>query len=292
MISPDILKKIKKIHIKSLRLVNSEMAGQYKSIFRGSGIEFEEVREYTIGDDVKNIDWKVSARLNKPFVKLYKEERESRVILLIDMSASSLFGSGKSLKIETAAEIGAMIAFSAVKNNDKVGAIFFTNKVEKYIAPKKGSAHIFKLIKEIFTFKPSEKGTNIEEAIKYLNKVTRKKSLVFLISDFLDEKYTLPLKIADRKHEIITILLSDKNDFNLPKSGIFLLKDIETGEKVFFNASNKDTKAMYKRRKTAEYLNIKDILKKIKIDCIEIPTDEPADIALIKYFKIREKRKR
>ncbi len=291
MISDEILKKIKKIHIKSLRLVNSEMAGQYKSVFKGSGIEFEEFREYSFGDDVKHIDWKVSTRLNKPFIKRYKEERESTVILLIDMSASSIFGS-LNKKIETAAETASILSFNAIKNNDKVGAIFFTDRVEKYIAPKKGSAHIWKLIKEIFTFKPLGKGTDIENAVKYLNKVIRKKMFVFIISDFLDKKnYLLPLKITNKKHEVINIILSDKNDFNLPSTGIFLFSDLETGKTKYFDASSKKTKKEYEARKKKEYFKIKESFKKAKIDYIEMNTDASIDTTLVKYFRQRERRK-
>ena len=292
MIPTEIIKKIKKIHIKSLRLVNSEMAGQYKSVFRGSGIEFEEVREYAFGDDVKHIDWKVSSRLGKPFIKLYKEERESIVMLLIDMSRSSFFGTKENLKIETAAEVASILAFNAIKNNDKVGAIFFADEVEKYIPPKKGSAHIWRLIKEIFTFKPQSKKTNIENAVKYFNKVCRKKSVVFLISDFLDDDYIKSIKIASKKHEFINILLSDENDFHLPKAGIFLLKDLETDKQVYFDASDKKTTEAYNKLQTQKYHKQKENMKNAKIDCVEITTKNQVSDVLIKYFKIRERRKR
>nr|MBC8363000.1 DUF58 domain-containing protein [Candidatus Desulfatibia profunda] len=181
------------------------MAGQYKSVFRGSGIEFEEVREYTPGDDVKSIDWKVSARLGRPFVKLYREERELIVMLLIDMSASGYFGTSGSLKQEIAAEVAAVLAFNAIRNNDKVGAILFTDRVEKYIPPMKGSSHVWRVIKELFAFEPQHKGTNIQDAIGYLGRVSRKRTVAFLISDFLSRDYSHQLKIAGKRHELIGV---------------------------------------------------------------------------------------
>ncbi len=285
MIPGEIIKKIKQVHIKSSRTVNTIMAGRYKSVFRGSGIEFEEVRDYAPGDDVKSIDWKVSARLGKPFIKLYREERESIVILLIDMSASHKFGTFSGLKLEKAAEIASVLAFSAIKNNDKTGAIFFTDKVEKYIPPKKGSAHVWRLIKEIFTFDPEGKKTDISSALDYFAKVTKKSSLCFIISDFIDNgNYIKNLKTARQKHEIIGIMLSDKGDFVLPEKGIVNLSDFETNTRITLDAGDKKTQKFYSNHKRKIYNKAVEILSKAKTDIIKIDTDSSVADALSKYF--------
>ncbi len=290
MLSPEIIKKIKKIHIKSSRIVNSMMAGQYKSIFRGSGIEFDEVREYSPGDDIKSIDWKVSARLGKPFIKLYQEEREIVVMLLVDMSFSTRFGTTTDLKVEKAAEIASVLAFNAIKNNDKVGVILFTDRVEKYIPPKKGSSHIWRVIKEIFTFEPENKGTDINCAVSYLSKVIRKRSVTFIISDFLTSDYSKQLIITSKKHEIITILLSDPGSFRLPSYGIVTCEDLETGEIRYFDSANKKTRENYKQIQLGRYSQTIDVLKKANIDCIELKTDGSVIDSLTRYFRFREKR--
>ncbi|MCP4344710.1 MAG: DUF58 domain-containing protein [Desulfobacterales bacterium] len=296
MLSPEIIKKIKKIHIKSGRMVNTMMAGQYKSVFRGSGIEFEEVREYTPGDEVKSIDWKVSARLGRPFVKRYREERELIVMLLVDMSASEYFGTGDNLKHETAAEIASILAFNAIRNNDKVGAILFTDRVEKYIPPKKGSSHVWRVIKEMFTFEPEYKGTDIGNAIGYLGRVCRKKSVSFLISDFLSSSgktdYSRQLKAVSQKHELISVMLSDPGEFSLPDAGILSVKDLETGQYFFLDASDEKTCKKYKEQKTREYRQNLETLKSADIDCIDVSTTSAVADALTKYFRYREKRKR
>jgi uncharacterized protein (DUF58 family) len=289
MLSPELVKKIRRIHIKSARTVNTIMAGQYKSVFRGAGIEFEEVREYSPGDDVKNIDWKVSARLGRPYIKLYQEERELVVMLLVDMSGSCGFGTTTSLKQETAAEVAAIIAFNAIKNNDKVGAILFSDHVEKYIPPKKGSLHIWRVIKEFFTFRPTHKTTDIQSAISYLAKVSRKRTITFLISDFLSPDYLCQLKIASKRHEIISILISDPGEFRLPEHGIVSLTDIETGKQLLLDASDKQTGRNFKKLKNKEYSNTLEVLKTADVDCIEISTADSVADALIKYFRYREK---
>lgn len=285
MIPAEIIKKIKQVHIKAGRTVNTIMAGRYKSVFRGSGIEFEEVREYSPGDEIKSIDWKVSARLGKPFIKLYREERESIVMLLIDMSASLKFGTFSGLKLEKAAEIASVLAFSAIKNNDKTGAIFFTDKVEKYIPPKKGSAHVWRLIKEIFTFEPKGKNTDISSALDFFAKVTKKSSLCFIISDFLDKSnYIKTLKTARYKHEIIGIMLSDKGDFTLPEKGIVTLSDFETGKSKIIDATCRKTRKFYSDQKIQEYRDTLEILSKAKTDVLEITTETSVADALSKYF--------
>jgi len=275
------------------------MAGQYKSVFRGTGIEFEEVREYSPGDEVKSIDWMVSARMGRPFVKLYREERELIVMLLVDMSASGLFGTTENLKRETAAEIAAILAFNAIRNNDKVGLILFTDRVEKYIPPKKGSAHVWRVIKEIFAFEPQNQGTNLMDAVQYLGRVCRKKSVSFLISDFLnsEDQKTLHqqarlLKVASKKHELIGVLLSDPGEFQLPASGIIYVKDLETGELMAFDASDQRTRRRFNEQRLLEYQENLNLLKTSEMDCIEINTGDDTADTLTRYFRFRELRKR
>ncbi len=292
MLSPDKIKKIKKIHIKSRRLVDTMMAGRYRSVFRGSGMEFEEVREYSPGDEIKSIDWKVSARLGRPYVKKFREEREMVVMLLVDMSASGAFGTGENLKLDTAAEIAAILAFNAIKNNDKVGVILFTDRVEKYIPPKKGSSHIWRVIKEIFTFDPEHGGTDIENAVSYLGKVARKKTVSFLISDFLDKDYIGRLKSASAKHQIISVLLSDPGDFELPPGGIVTFRDFETDAFFEIDASDKRSRDEFTNLKRGEYDATRDLLKQSGIDCIELSTEGSVVEALTGYFHYRERRKR
>jgi uncharacterized protein (DUF58 family) len=291
MLSPEIIRKIKRIHIKCGRLVNTMMAGQYKSVFRGAGIEFEEVREYSPGDEVKSIDWKVSARLGRPFVKLYREERELVIMLLVDMSASGYFGTRERTKQEVAAEVAGVLAFNAIRNNDKVGLILFTDRVEKYIPPKRGSAHVWRVIKEIFAFEPRHRKTDIQSAVGYLGRVCRKRTVSFLISDFLSPDYVRRLKIAGQKHELIGILLADPGEFCLPAAGILTVKDLETNEIYFFDASDTDTRRQFENRKTEEYQAVVATLKTSDIDCIEISTQDSVADVLTKYFKYRERRK-
>jgi len=296
MLSPEIIKKIKTVHIKTSRMVNTLMAGQYKSVFRGAGIEFEEVREYSAGDDVKSIDWKVSARLGKPFIKRYREEREQVVMLLVDMSGSGRFGTTGSIKRETAAEIAATLAFNAIRNNDKAGAILFTNKVERYIPPKKGSAHVWRLIREIFTFQPANTGTDIVDAVDFLARVCRKRTVAFLVSDFLTEGFdrtlALRMKSAARRHELISVLISDPGEFRLPGAGIIAFRDLETGEMQYMDASDRTTRTRYEAGRRELHRQIIEIHKATDMDCIEMSTDGDAADALIRYFRYRERRRR
>jgi len=277
-------------------MVNTMMAGQYRSVFRGSGIEFEEVREYSPGDDVKSIDWKVSARMGRPYIKLYREERELVVMLLVDMSGSEGFGTTENLKKETAAEIASILAFNAIRNNDKVGAILFTDRVEKYIPPKKGSAHVWRVIKELFAFEPEHKGTDIGEAVAFLGRVSRKRTISFLMSDFLSPEpsatYIRRMKSISGKHELIAVMLSDPGEFHLPDAGILTVRDFETGQQFVLDASDESTRHSYHKNKTMDYAHVLQSLKNADMDCIEVHTDGSVVDALHRYFRIREKRKR
>lgn len=292
MLSPDVIKKIKKIHFRSSRRVNTLMAGQYRSVFRGSGIEFEEVREYSPGDDVKSIDWKVSARLGRPFIKRYREERELVVNLLVDMSASGGFGTCDMLKREAAAETAAILAFNAVRNNDKVGAILFTDRIERYIPPQKGPAHVWRLIKEIFAFLPERTGTDIREALAFLGRVARKRSVAFLISDFQDDGYARDMRILSRKHEIIGIMLSDPGEFRLPEGGLLALRDPETGDVHLIDGSDAATRNAYEAARAESYRRRLGVLKAADVDAVELRTGDSAGDALTRYFRYRERRRR
>jgi uncharacterized protein (DUF58 family) len=295
MLSAEIIKKIKKVHIRTGRTVNTLMAGQYKSVFRGSGMEFEEVREYAPGDEVKSIDWKVSARLGRPFVKRYREERELIVMLLVDLSASGRFGTQESTKQETAAETAAILAFNAIRNNDKVGAILFTDRVERYIPPQKGSGHVWRVIKEVFAFQPQHRGTDISEAVGFLGRVCRKRSTAFVISDFIvpgGEVVDRQMRSTARKHELINVLVSDPGEFALPTGGIVTVRDLETGRLVKLDAFHAESRKAFEQRQHRAYDRVRAAFKAADLDCIEISTADSAADELTKYFRYRERRKR
>ncbi|MCG8634259.1 MAG: DUF58 domain-containing protein [Desulfobacterales bacterium] len=297
MIPAHVIKKIRQIHIKSRRTVNTLMAGQYRSVFRGSGIEFEEVREYTPGDDVKSIDWNVSARSGKVFVKQYREERESIVMLLVDMSASLGFGTRFGRKLEKTAELASVLAFNAIKNNDKVGVIFFTDRVEKYIPPKKGSSHVWRVIKEIFTFVPEGRGTDVGAALDFMSRISKKRSFVFVISDFLGrdsaprgDGYERALKTLRRRHEIVGIRVFDTGAFHLPASGMITFEDFETGETCLLDAGDKRTRHWFTETKTALHSETSRLFSKARVDLVELSTADSTSDVLTRYFRLRERR--
>ena len=245
MKTSELIKKVRQIEIKTKGLSNHIFAGEYHTAFKGTGMAFSEVREYVNGDDLRTIDWNVTARYNSPFVKVFEEEREMTVILLIDVSASTNFGTNFQFKRDLCTEIAAIFAFSAIKNNDKVGVIFFSNEVEKYIPPQKGKKHILRLIQEIINFKPKHKKTNIESALEYLNMVIKKRSISFIISDFISANYQKSIKIIKKRHDIIGIKLNDKSEKDLPNIGIIPLQNSETGEKYFLDSSNKKVRKKF-----------------------------------------------
>ena len=290
MLTPELIKKIKRIHIKSGRTVNTMMAGRFASVFRGSGMEFEEVREYSPGDEVGSIDWKVTARMGRPFVKLFREERELVIMLLVDMSASGLFGTTDNLKREISAEIASLLAFSAIRNNDKVGAVLFTDRVEKYIPPKKGSSHVWRVIKEIVSFEPQGRRTDIGIAAEFLAKTARKRGVAFLISDFLADGWLKPVKQASRRHDLAAVVVSDPGDFHLPEGGLFQFKDLETGRIQLVDCSDRRTREDFTARRRAAHNSVLSDLKSGGIDFIELSTDGSSADALISFFRKREKR--
>ncbi len=292
MVPQEVFKKVRKIEIITRRLVQDVFAGEYHSTFKGQGMEFSEVREYTIGDDIRMIDWNVTARMGTPYVKKFIEERELTVMLLLDMSASSRFGTKNQLKSEIAAEISALLAFSAIKNNDKVGMIIFTDKIEKYIPPKKGRTHILRLIREILYFKPEHNRTDLNVALDYLNKVTKRRAIVFLISDFVSPDFTKTISITNKKHDLIAITLTDPREKEIPASGYIFLEDAETGEELIIESTNPLFQRNFKQLAEKEFMSRKRFFQSINLDDIEITTDESYVKPLIAFFRMRERRYR
>lgn len=289
-ISPEILKKIRRVHIKSRRIADSMMTGRYRSAFKGVGMEFEEVREYVAGDEVRRIDWKVSARLGRPFVKLFTEERERIVMLLIDMSASNRFGADGNLKLDKAAEIAAVLAFNAIRSGDKAGAVLFTDRVEKYIPPKRGIGHIWTLLREIFLFSPEGRGTDISEALGFFAKICRKKSFVFLVSDFLCEDYEKELRLVSKKHELVSVMVSDRSEFTLPEAGVFCFRDPETGKIHSADAGDRVFRKAYMEKRSGIKNNALKVMNSADIDMLDIDTDSDVSEKLEAYFRKRERR--
>lgn len=290
MIPKEILKKVREIEIYTRRLVSDTLAGEYHSVFKGRGMEFSEVREYQQGDDIRTIDWNVTARMGHPFVKLHVEERELTVIFLIDTSASGSFGTVNRMKGELAVELCAVLAFSAIRNNDKVGLILFTEEVEKYIPPKKGKNHVLRVIRELLYFKPQGKGTNIRAALDYLNKVTKRKVVVFLVSDFIATEYEQALRVTTRKHDVIPISITDPRETELPEVGLLELEDAETGERIMLDTFDPRVRKAYAEMAYWEQAARERLFRSMKLDFIDIRTDEPYMNALITFFRRRASR--
>lgn len=292
MTPSDIIKKVRRLEIRTRKLVTDSVTGAYHSSFKGRGMDFEEVREYTIGDDVRTIDWNVSAKMDKPFVKVYREERELTLMLLIDLSASGIFGSIKQSKRERAAEIASVLAFSATRNNDKVGLLLFTDEVEHYIPPKKGRRHILRVIRDILFYQPEGKKTNHKTALDYLNRVQRRKAVVFMISDFLgtDDSIFQTLALTNQRHDLITIALSDPRESSLPAVGLITLEDAETGENVEIDSSNRSVRVRYSLEAAKRQEHFKSSMRKKGLDWIEASTDGPYLPALRQLFARRANR--
>ena len=288
MIDTDLLKKVRKIEIKTKGLSKHLFSGEYHSAFKGRGMAFSEVREYQFGDDIRNIDWNVTARLNHPYVKVFEEERELTVILLVDVSGSNRFGTRKQFKEELLAEIAAILAFSAIQNNDKVGVIFFSDKIEKFISPKKGSTHILRIIRELIDFKPDNTKTDITEALRYFTNVIKKKSTAFLISDFYDNNYEDALKIASKKHDIVAIRITDEKEKSLPDLGLVKIYDPETNKTLWIDTSSKDVRNDFEQSYNDHSRYVNEIFRKYGIDNVEISTGQDYVKQLMKLFKQRE----
>jgi len=286
----EILKKIKRIEIQTTRIVNEVFSGEYHSVFKGMGMEFSEVREYQPGDDIRHIDWNVTARYGHPFLKIYREERELTVMLIIDLSASQSFGTGERLKTEAAAEIAALLSLAAIKNNDKVGLLAFTDRIEKYIPPKKGRNHVLRLIREILYFKPQGKNTNISQALEYFLRVSKKKSVVFLISDFFDSDFFKPLGFVADRHDLIALKLTDRLENAFPRVGLLRIRDNETGEERLVDSSSKIFKKRLQNRILEENIKFEKAIRRLGIDMVLIPAGGNYSVPLIKFFDMRAKR--
>lgn len=290
MIPKEILKKVRRIEIATRGLVNDVFSGEYHSVFKGRGMEFSEVREYQIGDDIRTIDWNVTARYGHPYVKIFEEERELTVMLMVDASSSGEFGTFERMKGEIAIEICALLAFSAIKNNDKVGLIIFTDKVEKFVAPRKGKAHVLRVLRELLYFKPEEKKTNIGAALEYLSRVIRRRSVVFLVSDFLSKDYDQAMRIANKRHDIVAIHVVDPRELELPGIGYIELEDAETGEVVLLDTSDRQVRQLF-AKETSDLMTQRDkLFKSMNVDSIDIRTDQSYIEPLIKFFRMRAKR--
>jgi uncharacterized protein (DUF58 family) len=316
MIPKEILKKIRLIELRTNRLVNETLAGRYHSVFKGQGMNFDEVREYQPGDEIRFIDWNVTARMNHPFVKKFVEERELTLMLVVDLSGSGLFGSGEQSKRELAAEIASVLAFSAIRNNDKVGLILFTESVEKYIPPRKGRRHVLRVIREILYYEPRQRGTDLNSALEFLSHVVHHRAIVVVLSDFLGQtaptrreiaahlrrKVVLSetlsqtslvcLRQANRRHDVVAVQIVDRFELSLPKLGYLVLKDAETGEVVEINTGDDRRLHAFAKRQDRVQSDLRKLFRSANIDSIQLRTDRPYPAALGRFFEMREKRRR
>ena len=290
MIPEELAKKIRYIQIYTSKTVNDVLAGEYHSVFKGQGMEFQEVREYQPGDEVRSIDWNVTARTGEPFVKRFVEERELSVIFAVDLSASGNFGSVNKLKNEVAAEICALLAFSAIKNNDKVGLVVFTDTIELFVPPGKGSSHVLRLIRELLEFKPRRAKTNIAEAIEYVSRIMQKRSVVFLVSDFLETGFERQLRIVSKRHDVIAVTIGDPLEVKLPNVGLVELEDSETGELIEIDTSSAAIRRRYEISGAERRGALTDLFRKVDIDEIEVMTNRDYVRDLVKFFRAREQK--
>ncbi|MBI1938475.1 MAG: DUF58 domain-containing protein [Ignavibacteriales bacterium] len=290
MLTKELLKQVKQIEIRTRGVVNEVFSGEYHSVFKGRGMEFSEVREYQIGDDIRSIDWNVSARFGHPFVKIFEEERELTVMLLVDMSGSLVFGSVDKTKQQIAAELSAILAFSALKNNDKVGLILFTDQIEKFIPPKKGKSHSLRIVREVLSFEPQNNKTNLRAALEYFNHTIKKRAIVFVISDFFDTGYEKILRIVGKKHDLIGIVLSDQREKEIIKAGLIKFRDAETGEVRYVDTESKNFQINFRDAQLKFNQYRKSIFVSSRLDSVEIETGGSYVKPLVDFFKMRERR--
>jgi uncharacterized protein (DUF58 family) len=291
MIPRELLKKVRQIQIRTLRTVNDLLAGQYVSAFRGRGMEFEEVTPYQFGDDVRLIDWNVSARYGEPFIKKFREERELTVMLVVDVSPSGMFGSTNQFKLDLAAELCAVLAFSAVRGNDKVGLILFTDDVEKYVPAKKGARHVLRIVRELLYHEPRGRGTDIARALDFLNQVARRKAVCFLVSDFLTEKFEPSLRVARRRHDLIPIVIRDPRECELPGVGFVELEDPETGARALLDFSSRAARTQFAQTALESAERRATMFRRMDTDFIDVRTDRSYVDPLVRFFRKREKRR-
>jgi uncharacterized protein (DUF58 family) len=290
MIPQELIKKIRQIQIYTSRAVDASFAGQYESVFKGRGMEFDEVREYTPGDDIRTIDWNVTARTGRPYIKRFVEEREMTVMFAVDLSASGDFGTVNKAKNELAAEFCAVLAFAAAKNNDKVGLLIFTDRIELYIPPKKGISHMLRLVRELLYFRMPKRKTNIGEALDYVGKVVRKKATVFIVSDFIEADFKKPLSLLNKRHDVIAVPVRDKAEITLPGIGLIEFTDAETGEIILVDTSSRKFRNQYSNTAALRFDELKNMLRTINVDCISISTDKPYIQDLVRFFHMRHRR--
>jgi uncharacterized protein (DUF58 family) len=290
LLTKELLKQVRQIEIRTKGLVNQVFSGEYHSVFKGRGMEFSEVREYQFGDDIRNIDWNVTARFGHPFIKVFEEERELTVMLMVDLSGSLMFGSIEKTKQRIAAELSAILAFSALNNNDKVGLILFTDKIEKFVPPRKGKTHVLRIIREVLSFEPEGNSTNIKSALEYLNNAIKKRSIVFLLSDFMDSGYEKILRIVGKKHDLIGIVLNDRRENEIPKMGLVKMLDSETGEERWIDTSSEKVRNYVKKNRLEKIAKRKSLFVSSRLDSIEVQTGENYITPLVNFFKLREKR--
>lgn len=293
METTDLLKRVRQIEIKTRGLSRNIFAGEYHSAFKGRGMAFSEVREYQFGDDIRNIDWNVTARYNHPYIKVFEEERELTVMLLIDVSGSREFGSFQKMKKNVITEIAAILAFSAIQNNDKIGVIFFSDTIEKFIPPKKGRSHILRIIREMIDFRPENKGTNIPDALRYFTNAIKKKCTAFLISDFIDSHADLEkaLSVANSKHDVVAIRIFDEREQELPPIGMIKMKDAETGNYVWVNSSDRKTRELYRKWWFNQNERLRGVFTRCGVDSALVNTREDYVKSLMNLFKRREARR-
>jgi uncharacterized protein (DUF58 family) len=292
MLPHEVIRQIRRLQLKARRAVEDLLGGEYHSVFKGTGIAFEDVREYQPGDDIRTIDWNVTARMGHPFIKRFVEERELTVVLVVDCSASQQFGTRFQQKREVAAELAAVIAFSAISNNDKVGLLQLTDRVEKFVPPGKGIRHVLRLIRDILFFQPQRRGTCLREGLDYLNRVLHRRTIVFLLSDFLDRDFEKSLKRTGRRHDLIAVRISDPREEELPPVGLLELEDAETGERVLLDTGSRAVRTAHAAAALRRREALRQLTRSAGIDLVEVATDGSHLDALIRFFKLRERRLR
>lgn len=292
MLPRDILRQVRRLHLRARRAVQDLLGGEYRSVFKGLGIAFEEVREYQPGDDIRTIDWNVTARMGHPFVKRFVEERELTVMLMVDCSRSQEFGAGMQRKREVVAELASILAFTALANGDKVGLACFTDKVERFVPPRKGVRHALRIIRDVLFFEPSRRGTKLSEALDFMNRVLHRRAIVFLLSDFLDEDFDKAVKRTARRHDLIAVPVRDVREQELPAVGLMELEDQETGKRLLLDTSHVPTRNVFQSRVLERLRSLHQLARKARLDIMEVATDGRHLDALVRFFQLRERRLR
>lgn len=286
----EVMRRVRRLEIRTRRLVEESLAGSYHSVFRGRGMEFAEVREYVAGDDVRTIDWNVSARMGHPFVKKFSEERELTVVLAVDVSGSEMFGTDESTKMQLAAEVSALIAFSAIRNNDRVGLLLFSDQIEMYLPPRKGREHALRVLREVLTVEPEGHGTNVGAALEYLQHVVTKRAVVFLVSDFQDEGYERIMRVVAQKHDLVALAVGDPREALLPPVGLVAVQDPETGERGLIDTSSARVRRSYSQDAERMRLELREFARRTGVDLLELSTGEPYERPFVRFFRERARR--